>query len=418
MTERDTFEVRFGAAVHGYAGRISSDLDPLELAHRIAMSEPRRRGRAALMWRAFATPGRSWALLLLAALLTALVAGILVVGSQPVRKLLAVVPPVVPPAVCPPGSTPDKPGPVDQARPPQDSNAAVAFDRRSGRLVAFTSAGDGPETWTFDVCTNTWTQQHPDQQPLGVGWDLFVYDVDSDLTIAVDRDDGTVWAYNLQADTWSRKGRGPVDVRLGAYDPLTGFVVAARDADPVELWTYDVETDTWTPINLGNEARAGVGGGALAYDASVDRFVAYEDGAGGSPPYATWLLDLRTGTWSRSAAERPAVVAWWTAPRMAYDEAARKTVVLLRRPVTAYDATADRWEVLAEAQATWPYPGWPYPGRMVYDPVNRRLVGLGQTLGTPDIDVSPGGVEALDLVKGERRVLLERVGGQAAPTSQ
>jgi len=47
--------------------------------------------------------------------------------------------------------------------------------------------------------------------------------------------------------------------------------------------------------------------------------------------------------------------------------------------------------------------------------VNRRLVGLGQTLGTPDIDVPPGGVEALDLVKGERRVLLERVGGQAAP---
>ena len=95
MTERDTFEVRFGAAVHGYAGRISSDLDPLELAHRIAMSEPRRRGRAALMWRAFATPGRSWALLLVAALLTALVAGILVVGSQPVRKLPAVVPPTV-----------------------------------------------------------------------------------------------------------------------------------------------------------------------------------------------------------------------------------------------------------------------------------------------------------------------------------
>ena len=311
---------------------------------------------------------------------------------------------------CPPGSTPDEPGPVDQARPPQNSNASVAFDRRAGRLVAFTSA----ETWTFDVCTNTWTQQHPDQQPLGVDdWSLFVYDVDSDLTIAVDRNDGTVWAYDLQADTWTRKGNGPVAARHGAYDPLTGLVVAATDADPVELWTYDAEADTWTPVHLGNEAPVPVPGGALAYDASVDRFVWYGDGAGGSPPYETWLFDIRTGTWWRSAAERPAVVAWLTAPRMAYDESAGKTVVLLRNPVTAYDATADRWEVLAEPEAIWPY-----PGRMVYDPVNRRLVGLGQTLGTPDIDVPPGGVEALDLVKGERRVLLAPIGGWQPPPSQ
>ena len=401
MTERDAFEVRFGAAVRGYVGRVSSDLDPFELAHRIAAKEPRRHGlAAALTWRGVALPRPAWVLLLLAGLLVALVGGALLVGSQQ-RRLPAVVPPVGQVFECPPGSTPDEPGPVNQARPPHNSNASVAFDRRAGRLVAFTSA----ETWTFDVCTNTWTQQHPDQQPLGVDdWDLFVYDVDSDLTIAVDRYDGTAWAYDLQADTWTRKGNGPVEARLGAYDPLTGLVVAATDADPVELWTYDVEADTWTPVHLGNETPVPVLGGALAYDASVDRFVWYGDGAGGSPPYETWLLDIRTGTWWRSAAERPAVVGWFTAPRMAYDESAGKTVVLLRSPETAYDATADRWEVLAE---------WQYPGRMVYDPVNRRLVGLGQTLGM--VGDPPGGVQALDLMKGERRVLLEWVGGQAVP---
>jgi len=28
MTERDAFEVRFHAAIRGYIGRVSSDLDP------------------------------------------------------------------------------------------------------------------------------------------------------------------------------------------------------------------------------------------------------------------------------------------------------------------------------------------------------------------------------------------------------
>jgi hypothetical protein len=406
MAEIDLFERSLAGAFLRLADDVPGTVDAAAVAHRVALEHPRRRARV-LSWGSVAIPRPAWVLLLLAGLLVALVGGALLVGSQQ-RRLPAVVPPVGPAFECPPGSTPDEPGPVDQARPPQNSNASVAFDRRAGRLVAFTSA----ETWTFDVCTNTWTQQHPDQEPLGVdGWSLFVYDVDSDLTIAVDRNDGTVWAYDLQADIWTRKGNGPVAARLGAYDPLTGLVVAATDADPAELWTYDVETDTWTPI----DRTKGPDYAAIAYDASVDRLVAYGDAAYGSHPYETWLFDIRSGTWSRSAAERPAVVGWLTAPGLVYDEAAERTVVLMRTPVTAYDATADRWETLPEAPATWPYADWPYPGAMVYDAVNRRLVGLGQTQGTPDVDIPPGGVEALDLVKGERRVLLERVGGQAAP---
>ncbi len=83
MTERDAFEVRFEAAVRGYVGRVSSDLDPAELAHRIAVAEPRRHGLAeVLTGRLVASPLRTvWVLLLLAALL-ALVAGTLLVGSR------------------------------------------------------------------------------------------------------------------------------------------------------------------------------------------------------------------------------------------------------------------------------------------------------------------------------------------------
>ncbi len=70
---------------------------------------------------------------------------------------------------------------------------------------------------------------------------------------------------------------------------------------------------------------------------------------------------------------------------MLYDEAAERTVAFGMR-LAAYDATADRWEILAEAD-----PGGSLPLPLVYDPVNRRLVGLGQG-GVAD----RGGVVAFD----------------------
>jgi hypothetical protein len=320
---------------------------------------------------------------------------------------------------CPPGSTPDKPGPVDQARPPED-DTWIAFDRRAGRLVAITSVGDGVETWTFDVCTNTWSQMHPDREPPGFGQAELVYDIDSDVTVATlwdlqpvrtspdPRIETTVevWAYDFEADTWTEKGVPPVDRMLLAYDPVSGLIVATEVLDQeVVTWTYDVESDTWTPIHQANAGPSGAN--ATAYDASVDRLVAYGDGPGGSSPYETWLFDLRSGSWSRSVAEGPAVVGWLVAPTMAYDEAAEQTAVFRRVPLTAYDATLDRWLIVPEVNAGWPHPGWPYPSRMVFDPVNRRLIGMSEWRGTPDIDVPPGGVEALELMSGKRTVLLE-----------
>jgi hypothetical protein len=390
MSEQDVFETRFAAAYRRYLDEAPTEVDPAAVARAAASAHPRA---GIVGWPMALRPARAFAwLIVLAILLVALGVGALLMGSE--RPALGF--------VCPPGSTPDTPGPVDQARPPHGVQAAIAFDRRAGRLVTLSDT----ETWTFDVCTNTWTQQHPDRAPDRVDeWDLFVYDIDSDLTISVDRSTGSTWAYDLPADTWIQKGRGPVDARLGAYDPRSGLVVAGANADPIALWTYDVETDAWTPLRLAAEAQVGVSNGALAYDASVDRIIVYTgevytDELRDSPQ--TWLLDIRAGTWSRSDAETPKVVGWWTAPTMAYDEAAKRTAVFNRDPLTAYDATADRWQILAEADATGPY-----PGSMAYDSLNRRLIGMSQWLGTPDVDIVPGGVEALDLVSGERTVLLE-----------
>ena len=335
-----------------------------------------------------------------------------VTPAPPAPKVPAVMPPVGPAFACPPGSNPDQPGPVAQARPPHDAPAAVAFDRSAGRLVALAGAGNGLETWTFDVCANTWTRMHPKQEPGGIDeLDLVVYDIDSAVTIALDRDTASVWAYDLRANTWTRKGDGPPDARagyysalsrlddakLGAYDPRSGLVVAAVKSDSSDdsmaLWNYDVEADTWAPIHDGPWPPLGV----FAYDTSVDRMVVYTT-AGGNRPTEMWLLDIRTGTWTRSGAETPAVVGWLAGPAVAYDEAAKRTVVFNRVPWTAYDAAADRWEVLADAD-----PGGAFPSSMVYDSVNRRLVGL-----------RGDDVLAFDTRTREWTVLLEASQGQPA----
>jgi len=183
----------------------------------------------------------------------------------------------------------------------------------------------------------------------------------------------------------------PTDLTLRAYDPLSGLVLATKDlldgTGQPELWTYDVETDTWTLVDrvTGPAWHAG-----LAYDASVDRVVAY------SPP-ETWLFDIRTGTWSRAGAETPVVEPNWAVPTITYDESAERTVVTGSAGVAAYDAAADRWEVLAR-------PGEPYSNPSVYDPVNGRLVGIGWE----------GDVVAFDLVTREWTILLEASTGQRA----
>ncbi len=267
----------------------------------------------------------------------------------------------------------------------------MGFDRRAGRVVAVTNAGDGFETWTFDVCANTWTQMHPSREPPSFDWARLVYDVDSDVTILVAYGASAhPWVYDLQANTWTEMGAAPTYAIPWAYDPLSGLVVAAA---PPLLWNYDVETDRWTPIRQVN----GEGCGPCTYDASVDRIVALGDG----------LFDIRTGRWSKSDADAPHVLDWLTFPAITYDEAAKRTVVGGNVRLAAYDATADRWETVE-----FPDPDLWSGVSMVYDSVNERLLVLPDYWAEWTDGTLVGDVLALDLTTGEWTVLLELIDGQ------
>ena len=106
-----------------------------------------------------------------------------------------------------------------------------------------------------------------------------VYDVDSDVTVA---NDGTrMWAYDLGADTWTVKGVS----RRSSIEPHVlrpGLGPRRRVGDDgddstlgLPLWSYEVETDTWTPIPQAEPPAIGPHYEFFAYDASVDRLVAY-----------------------------------------------------------------------------------------------------------------------------------------------
>jgi hypothetical protein len=331
-------------------------------------------------------------LLLLAALLAAMVGGMLVVGSQHERKLPVVMPPVAPAVACPAGTNPDRPGPAAQIRPALGGGTSWAFDRRAGRLVALGPTDTALETWTFDVCTNTWTRMHPNREP-APGVEYLIYDADSDLTIGVPSRNweypeviGNVWAYDLEANTWTAHGVAPTS-GLGFYDPVSGLVFAGE-------WTYDVETDTWTPNPRGGDCPQ-----QCVYDASVDQALGYAGEEG------VVLYDIRTGTLSKSGADTPdCTMHAWAAPAVVYDEAAQRTVVAGADRWGAYDAAADRWEILFEIDGE-NRPGTP----AVYDPTNRRLIVFGGGIGVG------GDLVAFDLVNREWTVLLEPGTGKPAP---
>ncbi len=321
------------------------------------------------------------------------------------RPTLGGTPSTVPGFVCPPGSTPDRSGPVDQARPQGEAYLSMAFDRGSGRMVLLTGEG---KVWAFDVCTNTWEPVPGSMGPSGPG--VLVYDSDSDLTIAIDA--GSAWAYDLDERTWTRKGQVPVEAMRpeAVHDPVTGLVVV-RDPVTSLMWTYDVDSDTWAEVDQGENVPPTLGPIApeethwahalLSYDASTDRLVLYlGDNCHGIPQgdpacplgQRTWEFDPRAHRWTEQDADTPDVGFAWVASgdELAYDEANEVSVLFSFGTAAAYDASAKEWQVLFRGVRRDPMSRMQFA--MAYDPANERLVVFGGS-DTDDVwafDVATG----------------------------
>jgi hypothetical protein len=433
MADRDRFELDLAAALRTYLEEAPTEVRPTELARQFATDYPPGRTPISL-WRFAAIPRPAWVLLLGAALLAALLGGALLVGSQMQRKLPAVVPPVAPSAApsagptftgtwdpilatirakpaptaatCPPDTDPDTPGPADQERPKAGwtSSLAAAFDRHAGRIVYVDAFG---ETWTFDVCTNTWHRMNPTGPGIGELSGGLVYDVDSDRTVALGVEHISV--YDANTNTWTQPGNDTVGMGDGlmgpmgaVYDPISGLILTTEQGWDGqvenagyywELWAYDVDANDWTLI--GKERH---GMELLGYSQIIDRLIF------DSTLETTVLVDPRTGEATPISTDTPLVDLAW--PNGIYGPAANTVYVKLRGYDTCgFDSDSLTWNACFDTPvALQEHTG--IPAALVGDPINQRLILINGD-GRDGWSGATDDVWAIDLDSGAWAQLLE-----------
>lgn len=321
--------------------------------------------------------------------------------------------PAPPAAICPTGSTtPDLPGWVDQERPQAGpwSNQSAVFDHHTGRIIFVDEAA---QTWTFDVCTNTWENMNPRRVPTSEYWyeGELVYDIDSDLTISFGGRKATIAIYDAQTNTWTQRDRPSKYENslfwLGAvYDPVSGLVLVVTDDG---LTAYDVETDEWTPIGMIVEERDVTSEGTtrtleppflIGYVAETDRLAFL--GFNGAPFQGNGgLLDPRTGQYTHLDKPPSGVVGGFGSFKYATGGA------------TAYTFTSNnsvcRLDPVTLDWICHPLPDSlldQIPSAMVIDTINDRLVLINNFCCNWPGTITTTDILALDLDTGEWTQLL------------
>jgi len=253
----------------------------------------------------------------------------------------------------------------------------MVFDRSSGRIVLVENAPDraapqASRTWTFDICTNTWMRMDPAVEPIGPIGGL-VYDADSDLVVALG---GTTsgWTYDLGTDTWCEDAAPvQVDGRQAVYDPVTGLVLV-RDGGTGSMYSFDAETGAWADVEQGAvrppRTDGPMHGQVMTFDPTIDRLVLFVEGHRCCP--TTWLFDPRSHGWAKTDAATPTIAFVWgdlvNGQEIVLDETAGVVVVVSGGKRHTFDGSTLTWTTEPSGI------GRMFGVRLVYDPVNRRVV--------------------------------------------
>jgi hypothetical protein len=177
--------------------------------------------------------------------------------------------------------------------PPPRSNAGMAYDAKSGRVILFGGNSNSEylnsDTWAYDFESNTWTEMRPADPPrpqYGVG---MVYDSLNERILLLEghwvatdergvvRDGygGGLYAYDYAADAWTRIECSPPPGRYWystAYDADLGRMIVFGGIRWIggygnmydETWVYDSGTNTWTKSGEKGPEKRYISG--MAYD--------------------------------------------------------------------------------------------------------------------------------------------------------
>lgn len=322
-----------------------------------------------------------------------------------------------PAATCPEGTDPHTPGPAGQDQPEAGwvGTQAGAFDSRTGRIVYVDVSG---ETWTFDVCTNIWHEMNANGAPSAELSGGLVYDVDSDVTVALGW--GSNYVYDTKTNAWTRlpdrigTGIDQTPPFGGGYDPVSGLIITTNFTDDyVEVWAYDVDTNTGTSVGrlLERQGEDYTWFELLGYSREIDRliFASIDD--------VTALVDPRTGETTLITTPTPAVSLGW--PKAQYGPAGDTTYVAegvwvsggmfdtqFPDEICGFEPGTSTWTSCFAMPGGSRYQAF---GAMVGDPINNRLVLVHGVYGNFWVNADDK-VWAIDLDTGETTEIVAPTG--------
>ena len=263
-------------------------------------------------------------------------------------------------------------GPDERVFEPQEipsprESAAVAYDSRSDRIILFggnTNRGNpgalSSETWAYDLNANTWSRRNPGLSPPGLAAAGMAYDIQSDRSVL-----------------------------FGGY--TSGLTDEPGQAAAGDTWAYDFGNDTWERRSPGVSPSAR-SAPSMAYDAGSDRVVLV-GGYTGVSLDDTWTYDYEGDIWMLMGTL--ALPSTGDSAAIAYDTLSDRTVVFggfVESPhgdtneTWSYEFTSDTWSRKAPGQS--PLRRWIVRG--TYDSSADRVIIFGGfrgwTLKTPLMD--------------------------------
>jgi hypothetical protein len=197
------------------------------------------------------------------------------------------------------------------------------------------------ETWSFDPDTNVWTQMSLAMSPGGSSGGDMTYDSRRDLSIlSVISDDFSTlqtWAYDANADTWTRLADGPrnmVGQRI-VYDSESDRIIMFGGFDfstfklVDEIWVYNYDKDEWMNMPQSRVHPQARNFHGMVYDSKADRVVVWGDWQRNYTPAtdeSIWTYDFNTNAWQKFEHKKdgPAVRDYIM---LAYDAKADKIIM-------------------------------------------------------------------------------------------
>jgi len=187
---------------------------------------------------------------------------------------------------------------------PREGNG-LAYDSKHKKIVMHGHLpwpSEVPETWTYDVSTNTWTNMNPSSMP-DVTYCPTNLEYDSKNNVMVMLHGNVVWTYSLESNAWTKKEPAtPLPPRYGggdvlAYDSKNDVMILFGGFDGGaggphwldDTWAYSVKVNNWANLNpSANPPSRGASG--IVYDSKNRAVVLFGgEGSGGTLLSDTWI---------------------------------------------------------------------------------------------------------------------------------